>query len=529
MAYHEISIMDLWEIIRRWHDRQGIREIARSLGYDRKTVQRYTRLAASRGLSLEDPLPAKEEVLYLLQGVESNFGRLPQAQTVLLPYLDEITEIINDPDLALKPKNAFRVICQRHALTGKVSYTSFRRFVYTHRTHIGLIHSTCRLEVPPGAELQLDYARMCLFFDPATSKRRQLFAFIGTLSHSRMKYVELTFRQDQISFVSCHVRMFEFFGGVPERLLPDNLKAGVITPDLYDPAFNRSYREMAEHYDCFIDPARVQKPKDKGKVERDVQTVRQAVRMEIVLNPSITLAELNHAMKRWALHEYGERVHGTTREKPLAVFTEREKAALKPLPHQRFDISTWKQATVHPDHYIQFKGKAFSVPTAYVTKKVWIRASENTLRVFYEERLIAQHVITNAYRHTDHNHFPDNVRAVLDRSTVHRSLLERAAGIGEDFHRLIRELLEIHAYMNLRRAQGLVTAGEEENDRELVNRAAQLMRQHRVRATSRDLQGVLEKLRTEDEQKRHASLFSEASQEYVRDITYFINNQEGHS
>ena len=529
MAYHEISIMDLWEIIRRWHDRQGIRQIARSLGYDRKTVQRYIRLATSRGLKQDTPLPPKEKVMELFQSVEPNFGRSPQAQSILSPYLDEINQLINDTDLSLRPKNAFLVLCQRHALTEKVSYSSFRRFLLTHRIDLGLLQSTCRLEVNPGAEVQIDYGRMCLLFDPETLRFRQLYAFIATLSHSRMKYVELTFRQDQTSFVSSHVRMFEFFGGVPERLLPDNLKAGVIKPDLYDPTFNRSYREMAEHYDCFIDPARIHRPKDKAKVERDVQTVRQAVRMQIALNPSITLAELNHAIKGWLLQEYGQRTHGTTREKPMVVFAEREKPALKPLPVQRFEAAIWKQATVHPDHYIQFNGKAFSVPTSYVTKKVWIRASENTLRVFYNERLIAQHVITRSYRHTDYTHFPENLRAVIDRGTLHRSLLDRASRIGEDFHDLIRRLLEIHAYMNLRRAQGLVSVAEDENDHELVNRAARLMHEYRVRETPRDMRAVMEKLRIEDQQKRQASLFAEASQEYVRDITYFINNQEGQS
>lgn len=529
MAYHEISIMDIWEIIRRWHSKQGIREIARSLRYDRKTVQRYTRLAVSNGLSQENPLPPREQVVGLLQSSAMGTQRLSQVQAMLLPYLDEIIELVNDPELSLKPKNAFLVICERHELSGKVSYTSFKRFVRTHRIQIDPTITTCRLEVPPGSELQIDYAKVGLLFDPAVSRRRVVNAFIATMSHSRHKYIELTFSQDQTSFVSSNVRMLEFFGGVPERIVLDNLKSGVIKPDLYDPTFNRSYQEMAEHYSCFIDPARVQKPKDKGKVERDVQTVRQAARMQMVLNPSATLGELNQAMKKWVLREYGEHTHGTTREKPFAVFAEREKPALKPLPAERFEVSTWKQATVHPDHYIQFKGKAFSVPTAYITKRVWIRASEHTLRVFYEERLIAQHVITRSYRHTEPNHFPDNVRAVLDRSTVHIHLLKHAARIGEDFHHLIRGLLEIDAHINLRRAQGLVTMGEEETDPTLVNRAAQLMRQHRIRATPRDLRCVLEKLRIEEQQKHQGFLFSEASQEYVRDITCFITNQEGHS
>lgn len=526
MAFHEISIMDIWEIIRRWHTGQRIREIARSLGYDRNTVRRYTRLAASAGLSQQEPLPPREQVLSLLLTTNTGRQRASQAQTVFLPYLDEIGQLVNDPHLALKPKSAFFVICERHDLSDKVSYTSFKRFVASHRAQIDPLVPTCRLETAPGAEVQIDYANVGLLFDPATSRRRALHAFIGTLSHSRLKYVELTFSQDQASFVASHVRMFEFFGGVPKRLVIDNLKSGVLKPDLYDPTFNRSYREMAEHYDCFIDSARVAKPKDKGKVERDVQTVREVVRTHIVLNPSISLAELTQAMKHWMRHEYGERLHGTTREKPLVVFIEREQPALKPLPAEGFEISVWKQATVHPDHYVQFQGKAFSVPTAYITKKVWIRASEHILTVFHQEQLIAQHVITKGYRHTDFSHFPDNIRAVLDKSTVHNSLLDRSRQIGPDFHQLIRHLFDVDAFVNLRRAQGLVKEAEEAHNPQLVNRAAGFMHQYRVRATPRDLRSILEKLRIEEEHQQYNLSLSEVSHEFARDITYFINNHQ---
>lgn len=130
------------------------------------------------------------------------------------------------------------------------------------------------------------------------------------------------------------------------------------------------------------------RPKDKGKVERDVQTVRQAVRKTILLNErSRTRRKLNRLMKQWALHDYGEKPHGTTHEKPFVVFTERERPALKALPQERFEVAEWKEASVHPDHYIQFKGKAYSIPHAYVGKKVWIRATEHLLQAFFREQL----------------------------------------------------------------------------------------------------------------------------------------------
>jgi len=523
LAYHEIGIMDIWEVIRRWHSRQNISQIARALNYDRKTVRSYTRLATLCGFSHDRPLPPKEEGLRLLDQCARSAPRASTAQALLMPYLDEITEHLNSREMGVTAKSAFIILCQKHDLTAKVSYTSFKRFVRTHALDIHGERSTCRIEVGPGEEVQVDYARITTFFDRREERRRTLFAFIGTLSHSRMKYVELTFTQDQLSFACSHMRMYEFFGGVPVRTVIDNLKSGVITPDLYDPTFNRTYREMAEHVGTFVDPARVARPKDKGKVERDVRTVRDAARRIIILNPTASLGELNRLMKDWALHEYGGHVHGTIREKPFLVFTERERPALKPLPVTPFDLATWKQATVHPDQYIQFKGKAYSIPFAYRGKKVWIRATEHIVQIFLDDRLIKQHAITRHYRHTDYGDFPENIRAVLDTSTTHRSLLSRAESIGPHFHGLIRRLLDVHAFINLRTAMGL-TAEAERSEQHLVERAAQLMSDHHIKATPRDLRLVLEKLRAESHQRPLP--LSEASGEFLRDSTYFINDQE---
>ena len=531
MAFHSTTIMDLWEIVRRWHTgRHSISQIARELGFDWKTIQGYIQLAKSVGLTSEEPLPEKEEVLRRLHSVkrQTPLGRHARAQALLLPHLDEVAQLINDHELALKPKSAFRVICERHDLTGTVGYSAYKRFVRAHQQTIRPGQSTCRIEVAPGSELQIDYARVGILFDPTTNRRRTLYSFIGTLSHSRMKYVELTFSQDQRSFVSSHVRMVEFFGGAPTHLKPDNLKPAVISPSLYDPALNRSYAEMAEYYGCFIDPARVRHPKDKGKVERDVKTVREAVRIQLVLHPTATLAELNRLIKHWSLNEYGQQVHGTTGEKPFVVFTEQEKPALKSLPDRPFDLAEWKQATVHPDHFIQFHGKSYSIPHAYVGKKVWIRASGHILKVFFNEELIKQHTITSHRRHTDYEDFPENIRSVIDTSYVHKRLLDHARTIGSQFSRMIKRLLDDHAYLNLRRAQGISSVAErivKDNPTQgkgLLERAAQLIDQHQISPTPQTLRSVVLKLQSEATTPAPTPL-SEATTEFLRDPNYFTN------
>lgn len=171
--------------------------------------------------------------------------------------------LIADKTHLLKPKTAHEVICERHEL--KVSYGTFKRFLHTHAAEIMPRHSTCRFETEPGEEVQIDYAKLELLYDPLRQKKRTVYAFIATLSFSRLKFVDIVYRQDQRSFIASYLRMFDFSGGVPKRLVIENLKRGVITPDLYDPQFNKAYQELAEHYGCFVDPARVRKPKTRAK------------------------------------------------------------------------------------------------------------------------------------------------------------------------------------------------------------------------------------------------------------------------
>jgi hypothetical protein len=117
--------------------------------------------------------------------------------------------------------------------------------------------------VPAGEEAQIDYGHLGWWVDPMAGRRRKVWAFVMVLCCSRHMFVRPTLRMDQRAWTEAHVEAFAFFGGVPRRLVPDNLRTGVDKPDLYDPKMNRSYAELAEHYSTLVDPARVRKPRDK--------------------------------------------------------------------------------------------------------------------------------------------------------------------------------------------------------------------------------------------------------------------------
>jgi len=520
MAYTRITLMDLYEIIRRWHDQQAIAHIAIALNNDRKTVRKYIAKATAQGLSPDLPLPAKEIVLSRLQQATPLNNRPKTAQEKLEPFLPEIADLVNDKYNSLKPKIAFEVICQKHDLMGKVSYSSFKNFVHHHQLAIYPEKSTCRIEVEPGIQIQIDYGKVGLLFDAISNKKRSVYGFIATLSCSRHKYVEFTFKQDQQSFVSSHVNMFEYFNGVAEHLTLDNLKNGVIKPDLYDPKLNQTYQEMAEHYNCFLDPCRVRSPKDKGKVERDVQTIRQAFRKLIALYPTLDIAQANCLIKQWCINEYGQKPHGTTQLKPYPTFVEIEKPALKPLPPEHFEIAQWKQAKVHPDQFIQFNKKGYSVPQNYVGKTVSVRGTHKIVQIYYQHQLIKQHPVATGCRQTDLKDFPKNVQAALDQG-LPLILQNKAVAIGDNFAQLIRTVLKPHAFLNLRKAQGLLSLADK-FDAQLIEQAATFFLNQQLTINYKLFKQTIEKI-TATQQQTTIPL-SPQSQQFVREMDYFIQD-----
>ena len=514
MAYSPKGVMDIYEILSRWHAGYTIRAIAGALGVDRKTVRRYIRAAEEGGLSRKEPLPERSALLERLLPLVPGKEREMPARSQFDPYRKEIVEFVTRTSDPLKPKTAFEVICCRHDI--EASYSSFKRFMREIAPELTGTRTTCRIEVDPGDEIQVDYAKMGRLRDAEADRQRDVYVFAGTLSHSRYKYLEFVFTQDQKSFVASHVRMFSFFSGVTRWLTIDNLKSGVLKPDRYDPELNPLYRELAEHYGTFIDPARVLRPKDKGKIERVVPLARELFRKLKTLHPEAGIAELNCRVLDWCRYQNGMTVHGTTGEKPAEAFFEREKSALKPLPETSFELATWKRVTVHPDQYIQFEKKPYSVQVRHVGRTLWAKGTEKLLQVFDDDfRLLKQHVRTARRRHTDWSDFPEHVQDMFDDKAVLR-ILRRAERIGPAMGAYIRLVLEPHAKINLRKAQGMLGFAERYGVDALETAAARGLSRRRFQLD--DFRRLLQDPPEEEEQ---IPISSETAA-YIRPPGYFI-------
>ncbi|MFU8858207.1 MAG: IS21 family transposase, partial [Deferrisomatales bacterium] len=256
------------EVFFRYQQGHNLSQIARSVGQSRETVRKYVRLAVQAGLTVGGDEGERTRAAAVVRAALIQGGPPEQAlaRKRLEPHVEQIRTWLGERDMTLK--QVWRLL---HGRGVAVSYPSVKRFVRW-RLEPATPRVTVRLETPPGRQAQVDFGRTRVM---VAGERRSLWVFVMSLSYSRHRFVRFVERQDLATWIDCHVRAFEFFDGVPETILVDNLKAGVVRPDLYDPTVNRAYAELERHYGFVVDPARVATPEHKGKVERSMPTVRQ--------------------------------------------------------------------------------------------------------------------------------------------------------------------------------------------------------------------------------------------------------------
>lgn len=444
---------EIVEMIYQWHQGQSILEISRSLGFDRKTVRRYVKLAETTGLKREDAFPDEQALLGRIRGLT-----LPEAtydcpaREAIAVHREQIVAWLEDPHMTAK--QIWRLLREEHGLP--VGYSSIKRYLKQEGLK-GSPRVTIRMETPAGEEAQVDFGYAGMMHDPETGKKRKSWAFVLKLSYSRYPFVRFVFRQDVAMWIDCHERAFGFFGGVPERIVLDNLKAGVIKADIYDPTINLAYGELERHYGFVADPAKVRTPAHKGKVERSVPVVRG----HLLAGRSFRdIREANERALVWCRQEIGMEVHGTTKRKPFEVFSQEEKPVLKPLPETPFEMAVWKEGTVHPDHHVVFDKSYYSVPTRYIGKKVWVRGDQREVRIFLNHELIKTH--SRSFRPgtwvTDVTDYPPQKLAwLMSTPTFCRN---KAAEYGPHVAQFVHDILSSHATRYLRKAQAILRLGE---------------------------------------------------------------------
>ena len=326
MARRKLSMNEYLEMVYQWHRGRSVRQIRDSLRMSRKTIHKYLRRLAEEGLSRERPLPEEAELAQRVASVVNSAVFEQPARERIRPDHQPIVEWLSEPDMTLRQVQ--RLLEENHELG--VSYRSVHRYV---RSPIRPLERpvTVRLHPPAGEQAQVDFGYAGRMRDPESGKWRRAWAFILILSHSRHRFVRFVFRQDNRTWLDCHIRALKFFGGCPTLIVLDNLKNGVLRPDLYDPTLNPAYAELERHYGFVADPAKVARARHKGEVERCVPVVRQ---QQLAGREFRDIDEANQRALQWGLQEVGLREHGTTHRKPYEVFLAEDAPELLPLPEQ---------------------------------------------------------------------------------------------------------------------------------------------------------------------------------------------------
>ncbi|MDP8909824.1 MAG: DDE-type integrase/transposase/recombinase [Chloroflexota bacterium] len=291
----------------------------------------------------------------------------------------------------------------------------------------------------PGAEVQVDFARMGLINDPVSGRRRVVHALIFTAVFSRHLFVWLTHRQTLEDVIAGCEAAWAFFGGVFHVLVPDNLSPVVTKADGCAPRFTDAFLEYAQARGFVIDPARVRRPQDKPRVERAVQYVRGSL---FAGEDFRDLANAQRRAERWCVEVAGMRVHGTIQARPVQVFRAQEQALLLPAPAGPYDLPVYRRAKVHRDHHIEVARALYSVPGGLIGQLVDVRADSALVRISHRGQVVKVHPrMAPGRRSTDRDDLPSDKTAYAMRDLD--QLRAKAAGHGEAIGVYAAQLLDV--------------------------------------------------------------------------------------
>jgi len=310
-----------------------------------------------------------------------------------------------------------------------------------------------RIETKPGEYAQVDFGYMGKIYDPELEKEIKAWVFVLVLCYSRHAYYEIVKNQDVETWCECHIHAFEYFGGVPGVIIPDNLKSGILKASYTDPLINRSYGDLANHYGFQVDPCIVGTPEHKGKVESGVKYVKNNFRP---FRQYKDFSDANRQLKEWNRTVAEVRIHGTTRVQPIELFKTYEKSVLKAVTSERFEIPVYKRLKVYRDIHIQFDYAYYSAPHELRGEYVIARKASNQITIYKNEvNLVAVHTtVSRGKRQTNMNHYPPNEDNYMKNDTNY--CLQQAGIIGENTLAVTKELLHGGPIRNLRSAQNII-------------------------------------------------------------------------
>ena len=357
------------------------RAIARSCSISHSTVGEYLQRAEATGLSWPLPTDLDEDALFQLLFPAPTH---PSSKVIPCPDWSLIHTELRKKSVTL------RLLWVEYREAHPDGY-GYSQFCELYRRWAKRLKPSMRLSHKGGEKLFVDYAGQTVsIVDPQTGEVRQAQIFVAVLGASSYTYAEAHWSQDLPNWIGAHVRAFAFIGGVPEIVVPDNLKAGVKHPCRYEPDLNPTYQDLAQHYSTAVIPARPRKPKDKAKAEVGVQVVERWILARLRNRTFFSLADLNQAIRE-LLDELNARLMRHLGRSRRELFEMLDRPALKPLPQQPYEFAIWKLARVNIDYHVEFEKHYYSAPYKLIHQQVYVRATERTVEIFFKGKRTASH------------------------------------------------------------------------------------------------------------------------------------------
>jgi len=441
MANRKIETMYLKELFQLKAKGYSNRRAGEALGISRNTVNEYVQLFRKSGRSFEElsrwglaQIKKLEEELSAKPALAAS-DRHEQLKALAPFYLQELK----------RPGCTYQHLWYQYkeAHPEGYGYTQFKHHVQAYAKNKG---ASFVVQHKYGDKLFIDFTGQKLkVVDRHSGEVEEVEVFIALLGGSQYTYVEACPSQSMEHFIRCTVNCLEFIDGVPQALVPDNLKAAVNKASNYEPLLNRQYQAMGLHYNTVVVPARAGKPRDKALVEGAVKLVYQRVFYPLRNHIFFSLAELNEHI-RALLGPFNEQLFQGRGYSRKALFAQHERALLAPLPAHRFEPKSFKKAKVQKNAHVWVEKHYYSVPYRYIGKQVEAHYNALSVEVYYQHERIALHRRSQKpHGYTSlKEHLPSTHQFVLDWNP--ELFIRRGQKIGEATSQYIKEVMEFYSY-----------------------------------------------------------------------------------
>ncbi|SEM83595.1 Transposase [Syntrophus gentianae] len=438
MAAERLSMRTIKEVLRlKWEKKFSNKQIEQSCKIARSTIREYLVRAERAGLNWPEVSDLDDGRLEALLFSPSVHAECSEKRN--LPDMEYLRKELTRKGVTL------RLLWLEYRQVNPDGY-QYSQFCYHYHQWCNKLDVCLRQTHRAGEKLFLDYAGQTIpVTDPLTGKTIDAYLFIATLGASNYTFAWASFSQDLPSWIDANVRALNFFGGVPEILVPDNLKTGVTKACYYEPDINPTYYKMACHYNTVIIPARIVKPKDKAKVESAVLIAERWILAALRNHAFFSISELNNAIAE-KLEDLNNRTFQKMNGTRRSLYETLDRPALKPLPASPYVYAECKKVRVNIDYHVTIDGHYYSVPYQLVKEQVEAWLTATTVEILFKNRRVASHArSTEKYQHTTlTEHMPKAHQKYLEWTPSR--IMDWAGKNGPNTRQIVTCIMERHRH-----------------------------------------------------------------------------------